>query len=59
LHSTKKSLEENKGVVTPEEEQAIIDAGAALEEVLKNDNATKEEIDAKVQDSYNCKPQTS
>jgi molecular chaperone DnaK len=49
LHSTKKSLEENKGVVTPEEEQAIIDAGAALEEVLKNDNATKEEIDAKVQ----------
>ncbi|MCK9336342.1 MAG: molecular chaperone DnaK [Arcobacteraceae bacterium] len=50
LHSTKKSLEENKGVVTPEEEQAIIDAGAALEEVLKNDNATKEEIDAKVQD---------
>ncbi|QOG12489.1 molecular chaperone DnaK [Arcobacter sp. FWKO B] len=49
LHSTKKSLEENKGVVTPEEEQAIIDAGAALEEVLKNENATKEEIDAKVQ----------
>ncbi|MGE4456491.1 MAG: molecular chaperone DnaK [Arcobacteraceae bacterium] len=48
LHSTKKSLEENKGVVSADEEKAIIDAGAELEEVLKNENATKEEIDAKV-----------
>jgi molecular chaperone DnaK len=45
LHSTKKSLEENKGVVSEEEEQAIIDAAAELEELLKNDDATKEQIE--------------
>ncbi|MEA2049232.1 MAG: molecular chaperone DnaK [Campylobacterota bacterium] len=48
LHSTKKSLEENKGVVSEEEEQAIVDAAAALEETLKNEAATKEEIDEKL-----------
>ncbi|MCK9162421.1 MAG: molecular chaperone DnaK [Arcobacter butzleri] len=48
LHSTRKSLEENKGVVSEDEEKAIVDAGAALEETLKNENATKEEIEEKV-----------
>ncbi|MEA3353605.1 MAG: molecular chaperone DnaK [Campylobacterota bacterium] len=48
LHSTKKSLEENKGVVSQEEEQAIVDAAAALEEALKNEAVTKEEIDEKL-----------
>ena len=48
LHSTKKSLEENKGVVSEEEEKAIIDAAADLEEALKNENITKEEIDEKL-----------
>ena len=48
LHSTKKSLEENKGVVSEDEEQAIVDAAAALEETLKNEAATKEEIDEKL-----------
>ncbi len=45
LHSTKKSLEENKGVVSEEEEQAIVDAAAELEELLKNEEATKEQIE--------------
>ncbi|HFU74901.1 MAG TPA: molecular chaperone DnaK [Arcobacter sp.] len=45
LHSTKKSLEENKGVVSEDEEKAIIDAAAELEEVLKNEDASKEQID--------------
>ena len=48
LHSTKKSLEENKGVVSEEEEQAIVDAAAALEEILKDENATKEQIEEKL-----------
>nr|MBP6714258.1 Hsp70 family protein [Aliarcobacter sp.] len=48
LHSTKKTLEENESAVSEEEKKAIIDAAADLEEVLKNDNATKEEIEEKV-----------
>ncbi len=48
LHSTKKSLEENKGVVSPEEEKAIVDAAADLEEALKDENVTKETIDEKL-----------
>ncbi|MEA2017164.1 MAG: molecular chaperone DnaK [Campylobacterota bacterium] len=45
LHSTKKSLEENKGVVSEEEEQAIVDAAAQLEELLKDESASKEQIE--------------
>jgi len=48
LHSTRKTLEENEGAVTEEEKQAIIDAAADLEQLLKDDNATKEQIDEKV-----------
>ncbi len=48
LHSTKKSLEENKGVVSEDEEKAIVDAAAELEELLKNEDATKEQIDEAV-----------
>jgi molecular chaperone DnaK len=48
LHSTKKTLEENESAASEEEKQAIIDAAAALEEVLKDDNATKEQIEEKV-----------
>ncbi|PIF04675.1 MAG: molecular chaperone DnaK [Arcobacter sp.] len=45
LHTTKKSLEENKGVVSEEEEKAIVDAAAELEELLKDESATKEKIE--------------
>ena len=47
LHQIKKSLEENKddAVITEDEEKAIIDAAANLEEILKKDDATKEEIE--------------
>ncbi len=48
LHQTKKSLEENKGVVSEDEEKAIIDAAADVEEALKNDAISKDELDAKV-----------
>jgi molecular chaperone DnaK len=48
LHSTKKSLEENKGVVSEDEEKAIVDAAADLEEALKDENVTKEVIDEKL-----------
>ncbi|MDD2697522.1 MAG: molecular chaperone DnaK [Arcobacteraceae bacterium] len=48
LHQTKKSLEENKGVVSDDEEKAIIDAAAEVEEALKNDAISKDELDAKV-----------
>ncbi len=48
LHSTKKSLEENPGVVSEDEEKAIVDAAAQLEELLKDENATKEQIDESV-----------
>jgi len=48
LHSTKKTLEENESAVSEEEKQAIIDAAAELEELLKDENATKEQIEEKV-----------
>jgi molecular chaperone DnaK len=48
VHSTKKSLEENKGVVSEDEEQKITKTATELEELLKDDNATKEQIDEKV-----------
>ena len=48
LHSTKKTLEENESAVSEEEKAAIIDAAAELEEVLKDENATKEQIEEKV-----------
>jgi molecular chaperone DnaK len=48
LHATRKSLEENKGVVSEDEEKKIVDAAADLEEYLKDENATKEKIDEKV-----------
>ncbi len=48
LHSTKKSLEENPGVVSEDEEKAIVDAAAELEELLKDENATKEQIESSV-----------
>ncbi|RYA24578.1 molecular chaperone DnaK [Malaciobacter halophilus] len=48
LHSTKKTLEENESAVSEEEKQKIVDAAAALEEVLKDENATKEQIEEKV-----------
>jgi len=48
LHQTKKSLEENKGVVSEEEEQKIVDAAADLEETLKNEDASKEDIEEKL-----------
>jgi molecular chaperone DnaK len=48
LHSTKKALEENENAISEDEKKAIIDAAADLEETLKNDNATKEDIEAKL-----------
>ncbi len=48
LHSTKKTVEENENVVSEEEKTAIIDAAAELEEILKDENATKEQIEEKV-----------
>ena len=48
LHSTKKTLEENESAVSEEEKQAIIDAAAELEEILKDDNEIKEQIEEKV-----------
>ena len=48
LHSTRKTLEENESAVSEEEKKAIIDAAADLEETLKNDNATKEQIEEKL-----------
>ncbi len=48
LHSTKKTLEENENVISEDEKKAIIDAAAELEEILKDDNATKEQIEEKV-----------
>jgi molecular chaperone DnaK len=49
LHATRKSLEENKGVLSADEEKAVVDAAAELEELLKQENITKEQIDEKVQ----------
>jgi len=48
LHSTRKTLEENENAVSKEEKKAIIDTAAQLEEILKDENATKEQIDEKV-----------
>ncbi len=48
LHSTRKTLEENEGAVSDEEKNKIIDAAAALEETLKDENATKEQIEEKL-----------
>ncbi|WP_072682343.1 molecular chaperone DnaK [Arcobacter sp. LA11] len=48
LHSTRKTLEENEDAVNEEEKTAIVDAAAALEEVLKDENAEKEAIEEKV-----------
>ncbi len=48
LHSTKKALEENESAVSEEEKKAIIDAAADLEALLKDENATKEDIEAKL-----------
>ncbi|RXJ66642.1 molecular chaperone DnaK [Halarcobacter ebronensis] len=48
LHSTRKTLEENEGAVSEDEKKAIIDAAADLEQLLKDENATKEQIDEKV-----------
>jgi molecular chaperone DnaK len=48
LHSTRKTLEENEGAVSEEEKKAIIDAAADLETLLKDENATKEQIEEKV-----------
>ena len=47
LHQIKKALEDNKddAVVSQDEEKEIVDAAAALEELLKDDNATKEQIE--------------
>ncbi|MCK5293290.1 MAG: Hsp70 family protein, partial [Arcobacteraceae bacterium] len=47
LHTIKKALEDNKddAVVSEDEEKAIVDAAAQLEELLKSDDATKEQID--------------
>ncbi|MBD3830667.1 MAG: Hsp70 family protein, partial [Arcobacter sp.] len=48
LHSTRKTLEENENAISEDEKKAIIDAAADLEETLKNENATKEDIEAKL-----------
>ncbi len=48
LHSTRKTMEENEGVVSEDEKKEIINAAADLEQLLKDDNATKEQIEEKV-----------
>jgi molecular chaperone DnaK len=48
LHSTRKTLEENENAVSEDEKKAIIDAAADLETILKDDNATKEQIEEKL-----------
>ncbi|MDN5096904.1 Hsp70 family protein, partial [Aliarcobacter butzleri] len=48
LHSTRKTLEENENVISEDEKKAIIDAAADLEETLKDENATKEQIEEKL-----------
>ncbi len=48
LHSTRKTLEENENVISEDEKKAIIDAAATLEEILKDENATKEQIEEKL-----------
>ncbi len=46
LHQIKKALEDNKddAVVNEDEEKEIIDAAAVLEELLKDENASKDQI---------------
>ena len=48
LHTIKKALEDNKddAILSEEEEKAVVDAAANLEEVLKKEDATKDEIEA-------------
>ncbi len=46
--STRKTLEENENAISEDEKKAIIDAAADLEEVLKDENATKEQIEEKL-----------
>ena len=48
LHSTRKALEENEKAVSEDEKKAIIDAAADLEALLKDENATKEQIEEKL-----------
>lgn len=48
LHSTRKTLEENENAVSEDDKKAIVDAAAELEEVLKDENATKEQIEGKL-----------
>jgi molecular chaperone DnaK len=48
LHTTRKTLEENGDAVSEEESKKIVDAAAALEEQLKDENSTKEQIEEKV-----------
>jgi len=48
LHSTKKTLEENEKAVNEEEKQKIVDCAAELEELLKDENASKEKLEEKV-----------
>ena len=48
LHSTRKTLEENESSISEEDKKAIVDAAAELEEVLKDDNSTKEQIEEKL-----------
>ncbi|NQY21151.1 MAG: molecular chaperone DnaK [Campylobacteraceae bacterium] len=48
LHQTKKTLEENEEAVSEDEKKAIVDAAAALEEVLKDENSEKDSIEEKV-----------
>jgi len=45
LHNKKKTLEDNKDIVSEDEKNKIIDAAAKLEEILKDENATKEQIE--------------
>jgi molecular chaperone DnaK len=48
LHSTRKSLEEHESAINEEEKNKIVDAAAALEDTLKDENATKEQIEEKL-----------
>ncbi len=48
LHTTRKTLEENEDAVDADEKTKIVDAAAALEEILKDENATKEQIEEKL-----------
>jgi molecular chaperone DnaK len=46
LHQIKKSLEDKEdGVISEDEEKAIVDEAANLEEILKKDDSTKEQIE--------------